>query len=209
VKTPFGVPVVGDDPKGHRMRKIVSYLLCSLDGVIEDPPRWVFDSFDGGLDARLLDLTQAQDTVLLGRRTYEEWAAYWPSSSHEPFASFINTTPKQVASTTLRRADWENTTVIDGDLADSVTRLRAGSGGDIGVHGSATLVRTLLQADLLDELVLAVFPVVGGQGRRLFEDLDRVQRLQLVSADQTATGVMLLTYRPNGADPSTGRRHLG
>jgi dihydrofolate reductase len=196
VNAPFGVPAVGDDQKGQHMRKIVSYLLCSLDGVIEDPQSWVFDSFDRDLDARLLDLIEAQDTVLLGRRTYEEWAAHWPNSSHEPFASFINTTPKHVASTTLRRADWENTTVMDGDPADTVTRLRACSGGHIGVHGSATLVQSLLQRGLLDELVLAVFPVIGGQGRRLFEDLDRVQRLQLVSADQTANGVMLLTYQP-------------
>jgi dihydrofolate reductase len=194
---PIRRTAVGDDQKGKNMRKIVSYLLCSLDGVIEDPQSWVFDSFDGGLDARLLDLIEDQDTVLLGRRTYEEWAAHWPNSSHEPFASFINTTPKHVASTTLSRADWENTTVIDGDLVNAVIGLRASSGGHIGVHGSATLVQSLLQLDLLDELVLAVFPVVRGQGRRLFEDLDRVKRLQLASADQTADGVMLLTYQLN------------
>src|SRR3954453_20648426 len=106
------------------MRKVVSYLIVSMDGVIEAPDRWIFDHFDTEMAAHLRSLIESQDAVLLGRRTYEDWAAYWPTSDHEPFASFINKTPKYVASTTLPEVTWANSTLIKAGLADTVARLK-------------------------------------------------------------------------------------
>jgi dihydrofolate reductase len=177
------------------MRKVVSYFVHSLDGVVEDPQDWVFDRFDDEMLGHLKALIDRQDTVLLGRTTYEEWLPYWPTSTHEPFASFINSTPKYVASTTLDEVTWQNSTLIKGSVADKVASLKEQPGGDIGVHGSATLVRSLLRDGVLDELKLAVFPVVAGRGRRLFEDIGQVQRLRLADVTPTGKGVLVLTYR--------------
>lgn len=178
------------------MRKVVSYLIYSLDGVVSDPQDWVFDRFDDEMLGHLKALIDRQDTVLLGRRTYEEWLPHWPTSTHEPFASFINDTPKYVASTTLTEVTWQNSTLLKGRVADEVARLKAEPGKDIGVHGSGTLVRSLLRDNVLDELKLAVFPAIAGKGGRAFEDFDRVQRLELVDVDRTGQGVMYLTYQP-------------
>lgn len=180
-------------------RKVVSYFIYALDGVVEDPQDWVFDRFDDEMLGHLKALIDRQDTVLLGRNTYEAWVQYWPTSTHEPFASFINNTPKYVASTTLREVTWQNASLIAGDVAGEVARLKAAEGNDIGVHGSVGLARYLLRHDLLDELKLAVFPVVAGTsaGERLFDGIDQPRRLQLVDLHRTGTGVLVLTYRPH------------
>jgi dihydrofolate reductase len=182
------------------MRRVVAYLLISLDGVVEAPNEWVFDAFGTELMDHLKDLIASQDDVVLGRVTYQEWASFWPGSTHEPFASFINTTPKHVVSSTLDEVTWTNSTVMTGDPAAEITRLKATPGRDIGVHGSAQLVRSLLRHDLVDELRLALIPVVAGHGRRLFDtDGDR-QRLALADGRQTTTGAVLLVYRPRPSE---------
>jgi len=181
------------------MRKVVSGLFISLDGVVESPDQWQFDNFDEDMLAELGSVIAAQDAVLLGRVTYQDWASYWPTATDEPYASFINNTPKYVASTTLDKVEWgnrDNVKLIKGNLAQEIAKLKQQPGKDIGVSGSPTLVRTLLQSDLLDELQLQVHPVVAGRGKRLFQDGDELKRLKLVNSKMTRTGVAILTYQP-------------
>jgi dihydrofolate reductase len=152
----------------------------------------------GAALGRMLD---GQDAVLLGRVTYAEWADYWPTSTDEPFASWINGVQKYVASDTLESVGWSNSTLIKGPVADFVTGLREQPGGSIGVGGSPSLVRSLLEAGLLDELTLMISPVVAGGGRqRLFPDDAALTRLELVSAQPTSSGTVIVTYqRPRSA----------
>ena len=181
------------------MRNVVAGLFISLDGVTESPDKWQFDHFDDEMMADMEAQLAAQDAVLLGRVTYQEWAAYWPTSTDEPFASYINNIPKYVVSTTLDRVEWQNSTLIRGNLAEEIARLKQQPGKNIGVAGSSTLVQSLLQGDLLDELKLAVHPVVAGSGKRLFKDGSDLKRLKLIDAKTTSTGVLLLTYQPRKA----------
>jgi len=146
------------------MRKVVAGLYLSLDGVVESPEKWQFDNFDDEIMSSMGSQLEAEDTVLLGRVTYQEWAEYWPTSTDEPFASFINNIPKYVVSTTLERADWSNSTLIRGSLKEEITRLKGQTGKNIGVAGSPTLVHSLLINNLLDELTLMIHPVVDGSG---------------------------------------------
>jgi dihydrofolate reductase len=178
------------------MRKVISGLFISLDGVTESPNLWQFDNFDADMMAALGSFMAAQDAVLMGRVTYQEWAGYWPTSKDEPFASFINNIPKYVVSTTLHRVDWNNTTLLKGPLAEEITALKQQPGKSIGVTGSPTLVRSLLQNDLLDELTLMVHPVVAGEGKRLFDGVSSLKRMKLVGSQITTTGVAVLTYHP-------------
>ncbi len=178
------------------MRKIVSGLFIALDGVTEAPEKWQFDHFDNEMMASLGAFMTQTDTILLGRVTYQEWANYWPTSTDEPFASFINTTPKYVASTTLDKVEWQNSTLIKGNLAQEIARLKQQPGQNIGVTGSPGLVQSLLEQDLLDELVLMVHPVVAGGGKRLFKDGASLKRLQLAGHQISSSGVALLTYQP-------------
>jgi dihydrofolate reductase len=182
------------------MRKVVSWLFVSLDGVAESPDKWQFDVFDEDLGAALTSQMEAEDAILMGRVTYQEFASFWPASTDEPFASHINQTPKYVVSTTLDKAEWgkwEQPTLIKGNLAKEINTLKKQSGKNIGVSGSPTLVRSLLQDDLLDELKLMIHPVVVGKGKRLFtEDVD-LKRLKLVDSKVTGTGVAILTYQPD------------
>ena len=180
------------------MRQVVSGLFVALDGVAESPDQWQFE-FDAEMAASLGEQIARADTILLGRVTYQEWAEYWPTATDEPFASFINTTPKYVVSTTLDQVAWgdfNNVTLIKANLADELARLKQQPGQDILVTGSPTLVESLLHADLLDELILLVHPVVAGQGKRLFKDGRALKRLNLVDATRTSSGVAILTYRP-------------
>jgi dihydrofolate reductase len=140
----------------------------------------------------------AEDTILLGRVTYQEWVGYWPTSTDEPYASHINNTPKYVVSTTLDRVEWKNAALIRGNLAEAIAKLKQQRGKNIGVAGSPTLVYSLLQNDLLDELTLMVHPVVVGNGKRLFKDEGDLKRLKLVNNKTTSTGVAILTYQPKG-----------
>lgn len=177
------------------MRKVYAGLFSSVDGVVESPDQWQ-QAFDDEMGAELATMLDEQDTVLLGRVTYSEWATYWPTSTDEPFASWINSIPKFVASTTLDTVDWSNTTLITGSVIDFVKELRAQPGGTIGVAGSLTLVRSLLDHGLLDELTLMTSPVIAGSGlRKLFADDAQQTSLQLVDAKPTSTGTVIATYR--------------
>ena len=181
------------------MRKVVAGLFISLDGVTESPDRWQFDHFDDGMMAALNAHMSGEDAVLLGRVTYQEWAGYWPTSRDEPYASHINNVAKYVVSTTLDRVEWQNSTLVTGDLAEALAGLKRQPGQNIGTAGSPTLVRSLLQRDLVDELTLMVHPVVVGRGKRLFGDGSELKRLALVDSTITSTGVAILTYQPRKA----------
>ncbi len=181
------------------MRNVVAGLFISLDGVTQSPDQWQFDHFDDDMLAAMGAHIAAEDTILLGRVTYQEWASYWPTSTDEPYASHINTTPKYVVSTTLDTVgwgQWDNATLIKGNLADEIARLKQQPGKHIGVAGSPTLVESLLHNDLLDELTLMIHPVVVGSGKRLFTDGGTLKRLQLVDSKTTRTGVVIVTYQP-------------
>lgn len=184
------------------MRKVAAGLFISLDGVTESPEKWQFDHFDEGMMASMSEMLSETDTVLLGRITYDEWAPYWPSLKVEPFTSFINHVPKVVVSNTLEAVAWGDfgtVSLLQGDLAEEIGKLKAQSGRTITVTGSPTLVRSLLEAGLLDELTLTVHPVVAGRGKRLFEGDMSLKRLELVNSKTTPTGVSLLTYKPRTA----------
>lgn len=178
------------------MRKVVGYLLSSLDGVVEAGD-WIGDGFDEDMRRNMVEVIRAQDAVLLGRVTYQEWAAYWPTDTEEPaFASFINPTTKYVVSTTLSDVSgWQPASIIAGDAAPAIAELKRQPGKDIGAHGSITLIRSLLEQGLLDELELVVYPILLGKGRRLLGDAETTQRLKLIKSRPTRTGGMLLTYQ--------------
>jgi len=181
------------------MRKVNAGLFISLDGVTESPEQWQFDSFDEDMMATMGAHIAAEDTILLGRVTYQDWSQYWPAATDEPYASHINTTPKYVVSTTLDKVEWgswANVDLITGNLAEAIARLKQQPGKNIGVAGSPTLVRSLLQANLLDELTLMIHPVVAGRGKRLFEGEHTLKRLKLVASTTTRSGVSILTYQP-------------
>jgi len=150
------------------MRKVVVYELLSLDGIAEEPLEFITD-FDETMRENLARVINTQDTVLLGRRTYDDWAGFWPGSDVEPFASFINGVQKFVASSTALDQPWASSSVVGSRLAEFVADLKRQPGGDIGVHGSISLAQSLLKESLVDELRLVVAPAVQLQGRRLFE----------------------------------------
>ena len=180
------------------MRKVASWLFISLDGVVEAPNEWQFDVMDDDMIAAITSQTEAEDAMLMGRVTYEAWLPYWPTSTDEPYASHINNIPKYVVSTTLDKVEWgqwEKPTLIKGNLAKEITKLKQQSGKNIGVSGSPTLVRSLIQENLLDELTLMIHPVIVGKGKRLFQG-DDLKKLQLVDSKVTSTGVVILTYQP-------------
>lgn len=176
------------------MRKVVLYSLLSIDGVAEEPGNWLFEGGDGLVD-NLDRVIGKQDAVLLGRGTYDYWVGYWPTSDYEPFATFINTTPKHVFSSTIAPDDWPGSTLVNAPAVDYVADLKRQSGADIGIHGSISLARSLLRAELIDELRLVVAPTVAGHGRRLFEDGGALQRFDLIDVERTSAGILLLGYR--------------
>lgn len=180
------------------MRKLVSTLFVSLDGVAESPDKWQF-AFDDEMGAAMTSTLESADAVLLGRVTFQEWSQYWPTATEDrDFADWINNNPKYVASTTLDTVDdWANSTLLEGDLAGAVQRLKETEGGTISVAGSPGLVRSLLDQGLLDELVLLIHPVVAGEGRKkLFADDTALKKLELVSTQPTSSGVIIAAYRP-------------
>ena len=175
-------------------RRVVVYELMSLDGFADDPGEgeWFRDA-DENLLHFLAETISSQDTVLLGRRTYEKWAPYWPTATMQPFADFINTTPKVVFSSTSLSSSWAGT-IPSSDAASMVADLKKGPGGDIGVHGSLSLVRSLLDAHLVDDLRLVVAPSLAGHGARLFADDGDLQYFELASSGRSG-GCLLLHYR--------------
>ncbi len=181
------------------MRKVVSGLFISLDGVTESPGEWQFDLFDDDMGAAMASHIAAEDTILLGRVTYQDWVGYWPTSTDEPYASHINNTPKYVVSTTLDKVEWgkwDSPKLIKRNLEEEIAKLKQQPGKNIGVAGSPTLVRSLLQNGLLDELTLMIHPIIVGSGKRLFKDGSSLKRLKLVNSKTTSTGVAILTYQP-------------
>jgi len=179
------------------MRKIVALELVSLDGVMEKPQEWSFSySNDEMAEANAAGMADS-DAMLLGRVTYEEFAAFWPyqNSAEQPFTDYLNKTSKYVVSTTLQEPlQWQNSTLIRGNLAEEIAKLKRQPGKDITILGSGTLVRSLLADDLLDELRLMVHPVVLGSGKRLFGSEQKA--LELVDSKTFSIGVLYLTYRP-------------
>ena len=184
------------------MGRIVVTEFVSLDGVMEDPGGaedfkhggWSLEISRGDEgDKFKLDETMASDALLLGRVTYEGFAKAWPSRDGE-FADRFNSMPKYVVSSTLKDPEWNNTTVLEGDLADEVAKLKDQYDGDIVVHGGAQLMRELLENDLVDELRLMVFPVVLGSGKRLFGETSDKKRLQLRDSKVVGDGVAILVY---------------
>ena len=171
------------------MRKIVVYELLSLDGVAEAPE--TFFGWDDAVDARAAALIATQDAVILGRRSYTEWARFWPSSEIEPFATFINGVTKYVATSTPLDRDWANATVIDGGLVEFIRDLKRQPGGDVGVHGSISVARSLLAADVVDELKLLIGPMIAGRGRRLLDGLPSIQ-LESIRSEISPTGYLLV-----------------
>ena len=186
------------------MGKIVVTEFVSLDGVMEDPggsesfkhSGWSFEISRGDEgDKFKLDETLAAEALLLGRVTYEGFAAAWPTRAGE-FADKFNNMPKYVVSSTLGDPGWSNSTVIDGDLGEAVAELTRKHDGDIVVHGSVQLVQGLLERDLVDELRLMVFPIVLGGGKRLFGETSDKHRLKLAESKTVGDGVQILTYEP-------------
>jgi dihydrofolate reductase len=179
------------------MRKIVAVELVSLDGVMESPEEWAFSYSNKEMEEANASGMSASDAMLLGRVTYEGLAAFWPNQSGgTPMVDYINSVPKYVVSSTLKEPlEWNNSTLIKGDVAEEIAKLKRQPGKDITSIGSGTLVRSLLQNSLLDELRLMIHPIVLDGGKRLFEDGGDREALQLVDCRRFATGVIYLTYQ--------------
>ena len=178
------------------MRKVTAGLAITLDGVVEAPSgNWMrYDDEMGEVIGA--GIAQA-DAILLGRRTYLEFAALWPAvGSGVPMAGFMNNTPKYIVSSTLRTLDWANSILVTGDLAAEVAKLKAQPGKNIQIPGSPRLVRSLLREGLLDELALMVHPIVLGSGMRLFEEMTGQISLDLVGSRTLGSGVVSVTYQP-------------
>lgn len=175
------------------MRKIVVYELLSLDGVAEDPDRFVAD-WDAAMDANLAAVIATQDAVILGRRSYTEWAQFWPSSQIQPFAAFINGVTKYVATATPLDRDWAQATAVPGGLVEFVQELRQQPGSDVGVHASLSVAQALLVADVVDELRLVIAPRIVGSGRRLLDGVPALQ-LDTIRSERSPMGYLLVDYR--------------
>jgi dihydrofolate reductase len=182
------------------MRKVVAGLFVSLDGVVESPERWNGPYQDAEMGEAIGAQVAASDTLLLGRRTYEEFAAFWPSmaGSGDPIAEYLNEIPKLVASTTLTAADWTHAQVIEGDVVEALRALKQRPGKNISITGSATLVRSLLPSGVIDELGLMIHPLVVGRGKRLFTDTEAIG-LTLIDTAVFSSGVVSVTYAPEPA----------
>jgi dihydrofolate reductase len=190
------------------MGRIVVTEFVSLDGVVEDPGGaeefqhggWSFE-IDRGEEGDKFKLDEAleAEALLLGRVTYEGFAAAWPSREGE-FADKFNGMPKYVVSSTLDQAEWNNSTVLKGDVVEEVSKLKQRQDGNIVVHGSPSLVQTLVEHDLVDELRLMVFPVLLGSGKRLFGETSDKKRLRLAESKMVGDSIAILTYEPAGEE---------
>jgi dihydrofolate reductase len=198
--------------KGLDVTNLVLYTLVSLDGATEDPHRYFPETgdphgppaFDEELARLEGDMLARQDAVLLGRRTYDEWSDYWPSSDEQPFANFINAVPKYVVTSTPLGGHWNNAQPVSGPLAEIVADVKSRADADVGVHASITLARSLLAEGLVDELCLAVGRVLDPVGPRLFDGMRARRELELVKAASTSSGSVWLRYRLPANDSSGG-----
>jgi len=187
------------------MGRIVVTEFVSLDGVMEDPGgsehskhgAWTF-KFNRGDEGNKFKVDEVNnaEVQLLGRVTYEGFAQAWPTRSGDPFSDKFNSMPKYVVSSKLKKADWNNSTILKGDVVDEVSKLKQKVRGDILVSGSAKLVQTLIANDLVDQLNLMVFPVILGSGKRLFGETDDLKTLQLAESKTVGDGVAILIYKP-------------
>ncbi len=176
-------------------RTLAATLFMTLDGVVEAPDKWSFPFWSDETGKFKLDELRATDALLLGRVTYEGFAAAWPGrKDEEGFADRFNSMPKYVASKTLKKPEWNNSHLIKGDLAVEVSKLKQQPGHDIVIHGSPTLIRSLLPHDLIDEYRLLVYPIVLGRGKRLFDEASQA-KLKLVESETFSKGVVKLVYR--------------
>jgi dihydrofolate reductase len=196
-----GVGTVGRPPdsstKEQGLRKITSSLFVSLDGVVESPEKWHLGYQNEEMGAVLGAHSAAADTMLLGRVTYEAFEEYWSDKTGDGgLGDYFNDTPKLVASRTLESVTWKNSTLISGNVADELTRLKQTEGKNIAITGSAGLVRSLLFDRVLDELELLVHPVIVGNGTKLFPDGTEHQELELLKSTTFSTGVIHLVYGP-------------
>jgi dihydrofolate reductase len=193
------------------MRKLVVNTFATLDGVMqapggpeEDPAGsfehggWSVGYWDEAMGQWMGEFMGKPFDLVLGRRTYEIFAAYWPNARDEPGADELNAATKYVASRTLRSVDWENSRLLEGDAAEAIARLKEQDGPELQVHGSSDLIQTLLQHGLLDELRVWIFPVLLGTGKRLFGDGTVPTGLELVDSKTSTSGVVFLTYVPAG-----------
>src|ERR687895_894408 len=193
--------------------QLSSTMFLSVDGVYQGPGGpdedrsggfdrggWLVPHFDEQTGEFMDEVFRGVDAFLLGRRTYDIFAASWPKATdpNDPVATKLNTLPKHVASTTLEDPEWANTTVIEGDVGDAVRELKQREGGELQVHGSGQLVRFLLENELVDRLNLLVFPVIVGAGRRLFPESGLATGLALDESRTTPSGVAISVYRPAG-----------
>jgi dihydrofolate reductase len=185
------------------MRKVIASELVSLDGVMEAPEKWHLPYFNDEMGEAIGAAMAEADAMLFGRVTYEEFAAFWPNQSgdDQEFADYMNNTPKFVVSTTLKEPlEWNNSTLINGDVAEEIIKLKQQPGRDISISGSGALVRSLLADGLLDELRLMVHPVVVGSGKRLFADGSDQKALKHADSKTFGTGVLYLTYQIAGKE---------
>jgi len=177
-------------------RTLAATLFMTLDGVVEAPEKWSFPFWSEETGKFKLDELRATDALLLGRVTYEGFAAAWPGRKDpDGFADRFNSMPKYVASKTLKKLEWNNSHLIKGELAAKVSKLKQQPGGDIVIHGSPTLIRSLLPHNLIDEYRLLVYPLVRGQGKRLFDEASQAN-LKLAESQTFSKGVVKLVYRP-------------
>jgi dihydrofolate reductase len=182
------------------MRRIVAGLAMSLDGVVESPNQWGMPYFDDEVMEVISAGVAQADAVLLGRRTYLEFAELWPNQGSDvPMADFLNNSPKHVVSSTLGTLEWTNSRLVTGDLAEELTKLKQQPGKNILIPGSPALVRSLLRDGLLDELALNICPIVVGSGMRLFDETTDHLRLDLVESRTYRTGVVGVGYQPASA----------
>jgi dihydrofolate reductase len=183
------------------VRKVVLYTLMSLDGAVDHPNQYFAPArgdvpeFDEVMVDNEEKVIGTQDAVLLGRHMYDEWSRYWPTSDEQPFAAFVNGVKKYVVTSTPLTGSWDNAEAVHGPVAELVRDLKGRPGGDIGVHGSIELARSLLAEGLVDELRLVVGPAIGCTGRRLFSDDSELRRLELLAVTPTPSSALLLSYR--------------
>ena len=191
--------------------KLIATMLLSVDGVYPGPGGpdedrrggfdrggWTAAYADADMGPFLISMFDRAHALLLGRKTWDIWEPYWPQHDDNPFGKAINALPKYVPSTTLKDPAWHNTRVIGDDVEASIRELKAQAGNELQVHGSGQLLRWLLERDLVDELNLRIYPVIVGDGLRLFPEQGQTHNLELLDSRSTWTGVMIQTYRPAG-----------
>ena len=176
------------------MRKIIESTLVSLDGVIEDPHIWATEYFDSEAERHALELLSTSDAMLMGRRTYEFFAAAFPHQTGE-YGARINTIRKYVFSNTLKRANWSNSTIVSGDVVAEAAKLKEQEGGDLVIYGHGLLGQTLLKHHLLDELKLWIHPCFVGRGKLIFGEGQKAN-LKLIAQKTLSTGVIVGSYQP-------------